>query len=146
MLFRGLQASDNDNTPTHEAASLQVKMEAVTTFPELQRPETSRGRLIPTLSPQCKDPQPAIKPQNAFVAAEKNHRVQKYSKMDEKERASLGREESSLRERNERERKVVREVEEEREHLLEKEKQMHLLQEELKREEESEEWRLKEQR
>lgn len=141
-----MKASDNDNTPTHEAASLQVKMEAVATFLELQRPETSRGRLIPTLSPQCEDPQPAIKPQNTFVAAEKNHTAQKYSKVDEKERASLGREESSLRERNERERKVVREVEEEREYLMEKEKRLHLQQEELKREEESEEWSLKEQR
>lgn len=141
-----MQGSDNDNTPTHEAASLQVKMEAVTTFLELQRPETSRGRLISTLSPQCENPQPLIKTQNTFVAAEKNHRIQKYSKMVEKERVSLGREESSLRERNERERKVFREVEEEREHLMEKEKRMHLLQEELKREKETEERRLKEQR
>lgn len=121
----------------------------------LQRPETSRGRLVRTSNTQHEDAEPCIENHESSLEEEPSWRIRKdrekkeREKEEEEERKRVEREERSLRERNEekeRERKKAdQEVEEEKERLIrEKEKRMLLLQEELRREEEEEERQLKE--
>lgn len=122
----------------------------------IQRPETSRGRLVRSSNTQHKDAEPYIENHESSLEEEpswrtRKDREKKEKKMEEEEeeRKRTEREEWSLRERNEekeRERKKTdREVEEERERLLrEKERRMRLLREELRRDEEEEEKQLKE--
>ncbi|XP_041796860.1 centrosomal protein of 164 kDa-like isoform X2 [Chelmon rostratus] len=138
---RHLLATDKDNPPApkvdrlvlHQSSpsptissspqseqdvGLQLKNEGLGTGSlGLQRPETSRGRLVRTSNTQLEDDEPPL---------------QKGAERDER--------------KVERERKKAdREVEEEREHLMkEKENRIRRLQEELRREEEEEERKLRE--
>ncbi|XP_078023425.1 uncharacterized protein cep164 isoform X2 [Epinephelus lanceolatus] len=98
----------------------------------LQRPETSRGRLVRSSNTQLEDAEPPLKNQESLLEDETSWRISKDKEKEEEEEE----EEERKRER----RKADREVEEEREHMMkEEEKRMHLLQEELRREEEEEE-------
>ncbi|XP_049433034.1 centrosomal protein of 164 kDa-like isoform X2 [Epinephelus fuscoguttatus] len=94
----------------------------------LQRPETSRGRLVRSSNTQLEDAEPPLQNQESLLEDETSWRKSKDREKEEEE------------ERKRERRKADREVEEEREHMMkEKEKRMRLLQEELRREEEEEE-------
>ncbi|XP_049889523.1 centrosomal protein of 164 kDa-like [Epinephelus moara] len=104
---------------------LHPKTESLGTSLGLQRPETSRGRLVRSSNTQLEDAEPPSKIQESLLDDETSWRISKDREKEEEE-------EEEERER----RKADREVEEEREHMMEKEKRMRLLQEELRREEE----------
>lgn len=139
-------------SPSEQDIRLQIKTEGVGICVGLQRPETSRGRLVRTYNTHLDDAESPLQNQESSLEEEASWRGRKDRKKKEEEveeRKRAEREERSLQERKEERegerRKVDREVEEEREHLMrEKERRMHLLQEELRREEEEEERKLKE--
>ena len=135
---------------SEQAVGFQLKNEGLGTSQALQRPETSRGRLVRTSNTEIED---AEQNQEIPLEEEASWRVLKDREKEEEEegeeeqRKRAEREKRSLRERkDERERrKADQEDEEEREHLMrEKENRMRLLREELRRAEEEEERRLKE--
>ncbi|XP_044057299.1 centrosomal protein of 164 kDa-like isoform X2 [Siniperca chuatsi] len=147
------------SSPCHseQGVGLHLKTEDLGTSLGLQRPETSRGRLVRTANTQLEDAEPPLQNQESPLEEEPSWRIWKdrekkereKEEEEEEERKRAEREEWSLRQRKEEKereaRKAEREVEEEREHLMkEKEKRMCLLQEELRREEEEEERKLKE--
>lgn len=144
------------SSPSHseQGVGLRLKTEGLSTSLGLQRPETSRGRLVRASNTQLEDAEPLL--QESPQEEEPSRRLRKdrekkemeKEQEEEEERKRTEREERNLRERKEEKererRKADREVEEEREHLVkEKEKRMRLLQEELRREEEEEERKLK---
>ncbi|XP_044210486.1 centrosomal protein of 164 kDa-like isoform X1 [Thunnus albacares] len=138
---------------SERGVGLRPIAESVSTSLGLQRPETSRGRLIRSSNARHEDAEPCIENRESSPEEEPSWRIRKDKEKKEKEeeekRKRAEREERSLRERNEeieRDRKKADwEVEEEKERLIrEKEKRMRLLREELKREEEEEEKQLKE--
>ncbi|XP_062274733.1 centrosomal protein of 164 kDa-like isoform X1 [Scomber scombrus] len=177
---RHMKAADKDNSPApkverlvlHQSSpsptfssrshsergvGLRPIAESVGASLGIQRPETSRGRLVRSSNTQHKDAEPCIENHESSLEEEPSWRTRKDREKKEKkieveeeeERKRTEREEWSLRERNEekeRERKKTdREVEEERERLIrEKERRMRLLREELRRDEEEEEKQLKE--
>ncbi|XP_026221627.1 centrosomal protein of 164 kDa isoform X2 [Anabas testudineus] len=117
----------------------------------LQRPETSRGRLVRTPNTQVDDAEPPLKNKNDSLEEESHWRIWKQSEKEEEEEKGkrAEREESSLSERKEEvereKRKTDGEVEEERAQMMrEKEDRIRLLQGELRREEEQEERKLRE--
>ncbi|XP_074497486.1 uncharacterized protein cep164 isoform X4 [Sebastes fasciatus] len=140
------------SSPSHseQGVGLRLKTENLGTSPGLQRPETSRGRLVRTSNTQHEDAELPLQNHESPLEEEPSWRIQKGRKKEEEEeeeRKRAEREERSLRERKEvrEERKTDRDVEDEREDMMkEKEKRMRLLQEELRREEEEEERKLKE--
>lgn len=141
-------------SPSEQDIRLQIKTEGVGICVGLQRPETSRGRLVRTYNTHLDDAESPLQNQESSLEEEaswigRKDRKKKEEEVEERKRKRAEREERSLQERKEERegerRKVDREVEEEREHLMrEKERRMHLLQEELRREEEEEERKLKE--
>ncbi|CAK6974943.1 centrosomal protein of 164 kDa-like isoform X2 [Scomber scombrus] len=177
---RHMKAADKDNSPApkverlvlHQSSpsptfssrshsergvGLRPIAESVGASLGIQRPETSRGRLVRSSNTQHKDAEPCIENHESSLEEEPSWRTRKDREKKEKkieveeeeERKRTEREEWSLGERNEekeRERKKTdREVEEERERLIrEKERRMRLLREELRRDEEEEEKQLKE--
>ncbi|XP_037630813.1 centrosomal protein of 164 kDa-like isoform X2 [Sebastes umbrosus] len=140
------------SSPSHseQGVGLRLKTENLGTSPGLQRPETSRGRLVRTSNTQHEDAELPLQNHESPREEEPSWRIQKGRKKEEEEeeeRKRAEREERSLRERKEvrEKRKTDRDVEDEREDMMkEKEKRMRLLQEELRREEEEEERKLKE--
>ncbi|XP_059187889.1 centrosomal protein of 164 kDa-like isoform X2 [Centropristis striata] len=149
-------ASLSSPSPSEQDVRLYLKKnESLGMSLGLQRPETSRGRLVRTSNTQLEDAEPHLKSQESSLEEEsswrarrdrqKKEREKKEEEEKEEERKRSEREEMNLREmKEEREkRKADGEVEEEKEHMM-KEKRMRLLQEELRREEEEEERKLKE--
>ncbi|KAM9359161.1 uncharacterized protein cep164 [Symphorus nematophorus] len=144
------------SSPSHseQGIGLQLKTEGLGTSLGLQRPETSRGRLVRTSNTQLEDAEPPSQKQERRLEEETSWRIRrerekKEEEEEEEERRRAEREERILRERKEERdrerRKADQDLEEEREHLMkEKERRMRLLKEELKREEEEEERMLKE--
>lgn len=120
----------------------------------LQRPETSRGRQTPFSNVQPDFVERSLKKQESALEEELSGRSwndgekKKREEEEEEERKRVERREKRLtgREEMERERrKADQEKEEERERMvMEKEKRIRLLREEVKREEEEEERKLKE--
>ncbi|TKS81355.1 Centrosomal protein of 164 kDa [Collichthys lucidus] len=135
---------------SEEGVGLQLKNEGHGASLGLQRPETSRGRLVRTFNTQLEDAEPLLRNKEEEEASRrirKGREKKDEEEVEEEERKSAEREERNLRERKEeRERRMAdEELEEERERLMrEKEKRMRLLEEELRREEEEEERKLKE--
>ncbi|XP_076590694.1 uncharacterized protein cep164 isoform X2 [Chaetodon auriga] len=151
VLHQSTPSSSISSPPQSEqGVRLQLKDEGLGMSLQLQRPETSRGRLVRTSYTQQEDAEPPLQNQESPLEGEASWRVRKdreRKEEEEVERRRAEREERSLRERKEERerRKADREVEEEREHLMkEKENRIRLLQEELRREEEEEERKLKE--
>ncbi|XP_047449664.1 centrosomal protein of 164 kDa-like isoform X2 [Mugil cephalus] len=115
----------------------------------LQRPETSRGRLVRASNTQLEDAELPLKTQvptplgvEAHLDRIRRDGEKKVKEKEEEERRKAEKEDMSQRESEEKEkrRNADEEMEEERERLLkEKEMRMRLLREELKREEEEEE-------
>lgn len=139
------------SSPSHSegGVELQPKAEGFGVSLGLQRPDTSRGRLVRTPNTQLDDTEPPLKNQDSSLEEEPRWRIWKENEKEEEEeekRKRTEREERSLSERKEEmKRKVDQEVEEEREEMMrEKEKKICLLQGELRREEEEEEKKLKE--
>ncbi|KAI3354560.1 hypothetical protein L3Q82_019066, partial [Scortum barcoo] len=129
---------------SEQGAGLRLKTEGLGTSLGLQRPETSRGRLVRTSNTQLDDTE-----EEPGQRIRKDREKKEMEEEKEEERKRMEREERSLRERKEEKererRKADREVEEEREHLVkDKEERMRLLREELRREEEEEERKLRE--
>lgn len=152
LILHQSSPSPSLSSPSHseQSVGLRQKTEGLGTSLGLQRPETSRGRLVRASNTQLEDSEPLL--QESPREEEPSRRIGKdreKKEEEEEERKRTEREERSLKERKEekeRERREAgREVEEEREHLVkEREKRMRLLQEELRREEEEEERKLKE--
>lgn len=137
-------ASLSSPPPSEQDVRLELKTEGLGTSLGLQRPETSRGRLVRTQNTNLEDAEPPLQTQESSQDEEVSWRKGTKKNMEEEEE-----EERNLRERKEEwegeRRKVDREVAAERAHLVrEKERRMRLLQEELRREEEEEERKLKE--
>ncbi|KAM7413541.1 hypothetical protein PAMA_020763 [Pampus argenteus] len=174
---RDTKAADKDNTPApkverlvlHQSSpslslsSLSRSERGVELHPiadgaslGLQRPETSRGRLVRSSNTQHEDVEPCIENHESSVEEEPNWRIQKDREKKEREKEEEEEEERKRAERQEKQRernmekerekkKADQEVEEEKERLIrEKEKRIRLLQEQLRREEEEEERQLKE--
>ncbi|XP_036938914.1 centrosomal protein of 164 kDa-like isoform X2 [Acanthopagrus latus] len=137
---------------SEQAVGFQLKNEGLGTSQALQRPETSRGRLVRTSNTEIEDAEqnqeiPLEEEASWRVLKDREKEEEEEEEEEEEQRKRAEREKRSLRERkDERERrKADQEVEEEREHLMrEKENRMRLLREELRRAEEEEERRLKE--
>ncbi|XP_035856970.1 centrosomal protein of 164 kDa isoform X2 [Sander lucioperca] len=144
----------SSSSRSEQADMLRLKTESLGTSLGLQRPETSRGRLVRTSNTQLEDTEPPLQNQESPLEEEGGPRVWKdrekkereKEEEEEEERKRAEKEERSLRERKvERERRKADQEEEERENMMkEKEKRMRLLQEELRRKEDDEERRLKE--
>ena len=151
-LFRHLQDVSKDSAPSRKvdrivlhqfspsptlsspplsehSARIQRKPDGPAIYQELQRPETSRGRLVRTPATQLDNVKSSLQGQENSSEEELSLRVQKNREKKEEER----------------ERRVDGEVEEERKSLMmEREKRLLLLREEMRREEEDEEKKLKE--
>ncbi|XP_041660225.1 centrosomal protein of 164 kDa-like isoform X3 [Cheilinus undulatus] len=141
----------SDSSHAGQVVNFHIKTEGLGTPLELQRPETSRGRLARISNTQREDTESSFQNRASSPEEESSWRIQQYreQKEEEEERRRAERVERSLKERRdekERERREAdRELEEEKERMkTEKEKRMRRLQEELRREEEEEERRLKE--
>ncbi|XP_078140487.1 uncharacterized protein cep164 isoform X1 [Centroberyx gerrardi] len=154
------------SSPSHSerGVGLRPKAEGLSASLGLQRPETSRGRLVRTSNTQLQEPESPIRRQESPLGEELSWRTRKEEKEGEKkerekeeeerarteERRLREREEEREREKRQEERererrKADREVEEEKERTTrEREKRMRLLREELRRAEEEEERKLKE--
>ncbi|XP_051255491.1 centrosomal protein of 164 kDa isoform X1 [Dicentrarchus labrax] len=135
------------SSPSHseQSAGLRLKAEGLSTSLGLQRPETSRGRLVRTPNTQLGDTDPPLQNQESPLKEEASWRIQKEEEDDEEEEEEERRRKARKEEREREWRKAEREVDEDRERLMkEKEKRMRLLQEELRQEEEEEERKLKE--
>nr|XP_046244508.1 centrosomal protein of 164 kDa-like isoform X2 [Scatophagus argus] len=136
------------SSPSHseQSVGLNLKSDGVGRSLGLQRPETSRGRLVRTSNTQLEDAKPPLQNQESILEEEASWTIWKDR---EKKEVEVEETERSLRERKEGRdsqiSKLAHEVEEEREHLMrEKDERMRVLQEELRREEEEEERKLKE--
>lgn len=125
-------ASLSSPSPSEQDVGLQLKPEGVGMTAGLQRPETSRGRLVRTYNTNLDDAEPPPTTRESSPDGEVSWRKGAKKNVEE--------------ERKEGERRTVdREVAAERGHLMrEKERRMRLLREDLRREEEEEERRLKE--
>ncbi|XP_078102797.1 uncharacterized protein cep164 isoform X2 [Sander vitreus] len=156
LVFHQLSHSPSlsSSSRSEQADMLRLKTESLGTSLGLQRPETSRGRLVRTSNTQFEDTELPLQNQESPLEEEGGSRVWKdrekkeREKEEEEERKRAEKEERSLRERKvERERRKADQEEEEKEReniMKEKEKRMRLLQEELRRKEDEEERKLKE--
>ncbi|XP_029922379.1 LOW QUALITY PROTEIN: centrosomal protein of 164 kDa [Myripristis murdjan] len=123
---------------------LRPKAEGLSASLGLQRPETSRGRLVRTSHTQLEEPKSPVR--NWKEKAMEEEKKEERARREEKRLREMEEERERRQEERERERrKAEQEMEEEKECLTkEKEKNMLLLREELKREEEEEERKLRE--
>lgn len=150
LILHQSNLSPSLSSPSHSegGVELQTKVKGFGISLGLQRPETSRGRLVCTPNTQLDDAEPPLKYQDSSLEEEAPWRIWKENEKEEEEEKRTKREDWSLREKKEEmkreKRKIDREVEEEREQITrEKEKKICLLQGKLRREEEEEEKKLK---
>ncbi|XP_030007920.1 centrosomal protein of 164 kDa isoform X2 [Sphaeramia orbicularis] len=136
------------SSPSHsdQVDGLYPKAKGLSATLGLQRPETSRGRLVRSFNIQLE--LPIISNESPLEEKSGWRTGKKQEKKEEEEWKSVEREESFMREMKEEvereSQKADREMKEEREQMMkEKDKRMHVIQEDLRREEEDEERRLK---